>query len=204
MKTQLIHKFEDIVSLDNLLLAWQEFIKGKRKRKDVQEFRFRLMDNIFSLHSDLANFVYRHGSYQAFNISDPKPRNIHKATVRDRLLHHAIYRIPYPFFDKTFIADSFSCRKDKGTHKALNRFCSFVYKVSQNNTKTCWVLKCDIKKFFASINHNVLLSILESYIPDKNIIWLLNEVVSSFETKQNIGLPLGNLTSQLLVNIYMN
>ncbi|MDP3799964.1 MAG: reverse transcriptase/maturase family protein [bacterium] len=204
MKTQLIHSFEDVISLDNLLLAWQEFIKGKRKRKDVQEFQFSLMDNIFSLHSDLTYFIYKHGKYTAFNISDPKPRNIHKATVRDRLLHHAIYRILYPFFDKTFIADSFSCRKNKGTHKALNRFRSFAYKISQNNTKTCWVLKCDIKKFFASIHHKVLLEILTEYIPDKNILWLLNEVVSSFETKLNIGLPLGNLTSQLLVNIYMN
>ena len=200
MKTQLIHSFEDIISPDNLLLAWQEFIKGKRKRKDVQEFQMQLMDNIFSLHSDLVSFTYRHGSYQAFNISDPKPRNIHKATVRDRLLHHAIYLILYPFFDKTFIADSFSCRKEKGTHKALKRFKYFSYKVSQNNTKTCWVLKCDIKKFFASINHEVLLNILVEYIPDKNIIWILKEVVSSFK----IGLPLGNLTSQLLVNIYMN
>lgn len=200
MKTQLVHSFEDIISVDNLLLAWQEFIKGKRKRKDVQEFGFNLMDNIFSLHSDLSDFTYKHGSYQAFNISDPKPRNIHKASVRDRLLHHAIYRILYPFFDKIFIADSFSCRKNKGTHKALNRFKSFTYKVSQNNTKTCWVLKCDIKKFFANIDHNILLNILDEYIPDKNIIWLLNEIISSFR----IGLPLGNLTSQLLVNIYMN
>ncbi|MDP3764446.1 MAG: reverse transcriptase/maturase family protein [bacterium] len=204
MKTQLIHSFEDVISVDNLLLAWQEFIKGKRKRKDVQEFGFNLMDNIFQLNQDLVNFTYRHGIYQAFNISDPKPRNIHKATVRDRLLHHAIYHILYPFFDKTFIADSFSCRKNKGTHKALNRFQSFAYKVGQNNTKTCWVLKCDIKKFFSSIHHKVLLEILTEYIPDKNIIWLLNNVVSSFKTKPNIGLPLGNLTSQLLVNIYMN
>ncbi|MBI3631373.1 MAG: group II intron reverse transcriptase domain-containing protein [Candidatus Staskawiczbacteria bacterium] len=200
MKIQLIHSFEDIIGIDNLLLAWQEFIRGKRKRKDVQEFDFSLMDNIFSLHSDLSDFTYKHGKYMAFNISDPKPRNIHKATVRDRLLHHAIYRVLYPFFDKTFIADSFSCRVGKGTHKALNRFRSFAYKVSQNNTKTCWVLKCDIKKFFASIDHAILLNILAEYIPDKNILWLLNRVVSSFP----VGLPLGNLTSQLLVNIYMN
>ncbi len=204
MKIQLIHSFDDIISVDNLLLAWQEFIKGKRKRKDVQEFQLRLMDNIFSLHSDLSDFTYRHGGYHGFNISDPKPRSIHKAGVRDRLLHHAIYKVLYPFFDRTFMADSFSCRKNKGTHKALNRFKSFTYQVSHNHTQTCWVLKCDIKKFFASIDHSVLLEILTKYIPDKNILWLLKEVVSSFHTKPNIGLPLGNLTSQLLVNIYMN
>ncbi len=204
MKIQLSHSFSDIISIDNLLLAWQEFIKGKRKRKDVQEFQLYLMDNIFSLHSDLASFTYRHSGYQAFNISDPKPRNIHKASVRDRLLHHAVYRVLYPFFDKTFIADSFSCRVNKGTHRALDRFQSLTYKASQNNTKTCWVLKCDIKKFFASIDHDILLKILAEYIPDKNILWLLKEVISSFHTKPDTGLPLGNLTSQLLVNVYMN
>ena len=150
MKIQLAHSFEDIIGTENLLGAWREFLKGKRSKNDVQEFSFRLMDNILSLHNDLARHAYEHGAYKAFNISDPKPRNIHKATVRDRLLHHAIYRILYQFFDKVFIPDSYSCRKGKGTHKALNRFRAFAYKVSQNNTKTCWVLKCDVKKFFAS------------------------------------------------------
>ena len=204
MKIQLPHKFEDIISVDNLLLAWQEFIKGKRSKLDVQEFQLHLMDNILSLHSDLTHLTYQHGSYRAFNISEPKPRNIHKASVRDRLLHHALYRKLYPFFDKTFIADSFSCRKDKGTHKALKRFCSFAYKISQNSTRTCWILKCDIKKFFDNIDHAVLFRILAEYIPDKNILLLLENIIFSFETKPNIGLPLGNLTSQLLVNIYMN
>ena len=205
MKIQLSHKFEDIISIDNLLLAWQEFLPGKRGRRDVQEFSMRLMDNILLLYEDLRNKTYRHGLYEAFNISDPKPRNIHKASVRDRLLHHAIYRILYPFFDRTFIADSFSCRLGKGTHKALNRFRSFVYKVSKNNTKTCWVLKLDIRKFFASIDQEILIKILEEYILDQNIIWLLKRVIESFySTEPGKGLPLGNLTSQLLVNIYMN
>lgn len=164
-----------------------------------------LMDNILSLHRELKNKTYKHGGYQAFNINDPKPRNIHKASVRDRLLHHAIYRILYPFFDRGFIADSFSCRNNKGTHKALGRFRYFIRKASQNNTKTCWVLKCDIKRFFENINHNVLIGILKEYVPDKDIIGLLEKVIVSFSSKKpNIGLPLGNLTSQLLVNIYMN
>lgn len=164
------------------------------------------MDNILALHHDLSNHTYKHGGYQAFNISDPKPRNIHKATVRDRLLHHAIYRQLYPFFDRTFIADSFSCRLNKGTHKSINRFRKFAYIVSKNNTQTCWILKCDIRKFFANIDHRILLGILQKYISGKNILWLLEEVISSFDTKGKIGvgLPLGNLTSQLFVNIYMN
>ena len=162
------------------------------------------MDNILSLHQDLANLTYKHGEYQAFNINDPKPRNIHKASVRDRLLHHAIYRILYPFFDRTFISDSFSCRVNKGTHKALNRFRQFFRNVSKNNTKTCWVLKCDIRKFFENIDHSFLVGILKEYISDQNIIWLLEKVIDSFHSKPDKGLPLGNLTSQLFVNIYMN
>lgn len=206
MKIQLSHTFEDIISIENLLEAWKEFVRGKRNKKDVQEFSLRLMDNILSLHNDLTNHTYTHGGYQAFKINDPKPRDIHKAQVRDRLLHHAVYRILYPFFDKTFIADSYSCRNNKGTHKALNKFREFAYKVGKNNTKTCWILKCDIRKFFANIDHNILISSLKEYIPDKDIIWLLLSVTGSFSTegKISVGLPLGNLTSQLFVNIYMN
>lgn len=171
----------------------------------MQEFSLRLMDNLVSLHEDLASRRYRHGPYKAFSISDPKPRSIHKANVRDRVLHHAIYRVLYPFFDRTFMADSFSCRKGKGTHRALERFHQFANKVSRNDTHTTWVLKMDIRKFFASIDQNILLGILETYIPDRDILWLLERVIRSFHSKKTgIGLPLGNLTSQLLVNVYMN
>jgi len=157
------------------------------------------------LHTALKDKKYQHGGYFAFNISDPKPRNIHKASVKDRLLHHALYRKLYPFFDRMFIADSYSCRMKKGTHRALDRFSEFARKVSCNNSKTICILKCDIKKFFASIDHGVLLNILNTHVYDKDIISLLRNIVGSFHaTKRGKGLPLGNLTSQLLVNIYMN
>jgi retron-type reverse transcriptase len=202
---QLIHTYDTIISLDNLLLAWGEFKIGKKYRKDIQEFERNLMSNIISLHQDLVNKTYKHSQYEAFKISDPKPRDIHKAKVRDRLLHHAIYRILYPFFDKTFIADSYSCRVNKGTHKAIDRFRKFAYQVSKNHTRTAWVLKCDIRKFFASVDQEILLETLKSYIPDKDILSLLSEIIHSFySTEEGKGLPLGNLTSQLLVNIYMN
>ncbi len=204
-RIQFGHGYNHIISLENIIEAWKEFVKGKRARKDVQTFERNLMDNIISLHNDLVAKTYKHSSYEAFNISDPKPRNIHKASVRDRLLHHAIYRELHIFFDKIFIADSFSCRFGKGTHEAVNRFRDFSYKVTQNHTQTAWVLKCDIKKFFASIDQRVLVEIIKDYIPDKDIIWLLSEIIGSFHsTADGIGLPLGNLTSQLLVNIYMN
>jgi len=179
-------------------------LKGKTKREDVQLFRLDLMDNIFQLHEDLANHTYTHGPYQAFRINDPKPRKIHKSSVRDRLLHHAVYRILYPFFDRTFIADSYSCRLQKGTHKAMNRFRRFAWQESQNNTRICWVLKCDIRKFFENINHEILLDILTERIPDKKIMTLLENIIESFSSGAGRGLPLGNLTSQLFVNIYMN
>jgi len=128
-------QYKDIIEIENLLLAWQEFLCGKSKKKDVTEFQLRLMDNIFDLHNDLKNKTYKHSEYKAFKINDPKPRDIHKASVRDRLLHHAIYRILYPYFDTKFIYDSYSCRLEKGTHRALDRFKYFGGKVSKNNTK---------------------------------------------------------------------
>jgi retron-type reverse transcriptase len=197
--------YNHIISLENLLEAWKEFLKGKRSKKDVQEFQYRLSDNIFALHTDLKNKTYVHGGYYAFNISDPKPRNIHKASVRDRLLHHALYRKLYPLFDIHFIHDSYSCRKFRGTHRALRCFRKFAHKASKNNTKTLWVLKCDIKKFFASVDQKILGEILKKYITDLDVIDLIKRVTDSFSsTAAGKGLPLGNLTSQLLVNVYMN
>ena len=204
-KIQLVNNYQYIISVENLLDAWREFLRGKRSRRDVQIFELNLMENILALHRDLANKTYKHSPYQAFNISDPKPRSIHKASVRDRLLHHAIYRVLYPFFDRTFIADSYSCRLNKGTHKAISQFRAYSYKASQNHTRTVWVLKCDIKKFFASIDQRILLDIVGHYISDNDIRWLISQIIFSFHsTQRGKGLPLGNLTSQLLVNIYMN
>jgi retron-type reverse transcriptase len=168
-------------------------------------FESQLVEHIVEIHRLLEAKMYVHGEYTAFNISDPKPRNIHKAIVRDRLVHHLVYRSLYWYFDRRFIYDSYSCRVNKGTHRALDRFQYFARKVSKNNTRTCFVLKCDIKKFFASIHHETLHMILERHIQDKDIRWLLKQVVSSFHTTEiGVGLPLGNLTSQLLVNIYMH
>lgn len=199
------HTYNNIISLENLLEAWKEFVSGKRSRKDVQEFERNLMTNIISLHHELVAKTYSHSAYQAFKISDPKPRDIHKASVRDRLLHHALHRTLSPFFTKTFISDSYSCQISKGAHRALKRFRQFSKIVSRNDTRTAWVLKCDIKKFFANIDHKVLIGIMDSYIPDKDITRLLSLIIGSFRSSaEGVGLPLGNLTSQLLVNIYMN
>ncbi|MDP2685220.1 MAG: reverse transcriptase/maturase family protein [bacterium] len=171
----------------------------------MEYFSLHLTDNILALHRELMDKTYRHGAYRAFRINDPKPRDIHKASVRDRLLHHAIYRVLYPYFDPKFIFDSFSCRHAKGTHRAINKLRDYCRKISHNHTRTVWILKCDIRKFFANINHKILTDILKSHL-DADTIWLLREIIGSFHTKDapGIGLPLGNLTSQLFVNIYMN
>lgn len=204
MKKKFLVNYNDIIAVDNLLAAWREFIVGKKSKPDVLDFSLHLMDNILQLNGEFANRTYRHGGYKSFYITDPKLRHIHKAGVRDRLVHHAIYRQLYPFFAKVFIADSYSCQLKKGMHKAVARFKVFVRQSSRNNTATCWVLKCDIKKFFESIDHDVLLKILSKYIANNDVINLLAEIVRSFNVRLNKGVPLGNLTSQLFANVYMD
>lgn len=205
MIKQFGHTFSEVISLENLAAAWEEFSRGKKDKYDVMIFASKLVDNLVQLHEDLANFRYSHGGYYHFRICDPKPRDIHKAGVRDRVVHHAVHRLLYPFFDRTFIADSFSCRLGKGTHRALDRLRGMAFAVSRNHTRTCWILKCDIKKCFATIDHRILNTIIARYIPDSGIRWLLGQIVESFSSQlSGIGLPLGNLTSQLLVNVYLN
>ncbi|MEK7554644.1 MAG: reverse transcriptase/maturase family protein [Patescibacteria group bacterium] len=197
-------EYNEIISIENLLSAWSEFVRGKRKKTDVQYFGAYLFEHILQLHDELVEGTYRHGGYRHFRVADLKPRDIHKASVRDRVLHHAIYRVLYPFFDHTFFADAYSCRIGKGTHRAMDRLRSFAYRVSQNHTRTCWMLKCDIRKFFASVDHGILLKILAKRISDETTFRLLREVIESFSTAPGKGLPLGNLTSQLFCNIYLN
>lgn len=196
--------FEEIVSMENLCVAWEEFIPGKRKKKDVEVFALNLMDELWFLHTELMNETYQHGAYEHFKISDPKPRDIHKAFVRDRVLHHAIHRKLYPFFALMFVADSFSCQTGKGVHCALKRFTKFGRCVGRNNTQVCWVLKCDIRKFFASVHHETLRLLLKDRIDDERILRLLNTVIASFFVLPGRGVPLGNLTSQLFASIYLH
>src|SRR3989344_5257827 len=122
--------FEEIISPEHLFGAWDRFKQEKRNKNDVMEFEKNLEQHIFQLHRDLRNKTYKHGPYTDFYISDPKLRHIHKATVRDRVLHHAVFRILYPIFDKSFIFDSYSCRLNKGTHRAINRLEKFCRKLS--------------------------------------------------------------------------
>ena len=192
--------FDEIISPENLFLAWQEFRKGKRKKPDVQQFEFNLEDNLFKLHFELKNKTYKHSHYTAFNVCDPKLRRIHKACVRDRVLHHAIFQILYSIFDKTFIFDSYSCRNEKGTHKAVNRLEKFCRSASRNNHRNIFTLKLDIRKFFDSIDQEILLKLIQKKVGDENTIWLIEKIIESFDS----GLPRGNVTSQIFANIYLN
>ncbi len=201
--------FEKIISLENLFLAWDKFKSGKQKKLNVQEFEWQLEENIFKLHRDLKYCRYKHGAYASFYIHDPKQRHIHKATVRDRILHHAVFAVLSPIFEPTFISNSFSCRIGKGTHKGIDILEKTLRQASGNTFKPCFALKCDIKKFFETIDHKVLLGIIRKRIKDNDAIRLLEEIVKSFSSKYSMpfeqkGLPVGNLTSQLFSNIYLN
>ena len=205
MDNDRIPSFEEIFSFENLLRAWRGFKRRKKIKKDISDFALRLAGNLYDLHSDLISGAYRHGGYIRFSISDPKPRDIHKASVRDRVVHHAIYEALYPYFNRKFIHDSYSCRIGKGTHRAIKRFEYFSLEESINNTATAWVLSGDIRKCFASVDQIALKNILRRHILSVRTLRVLDSVINSFNSvSSGKGLPLGNLTSQLFINIYLN
>lgn len=202
--------YNKISTLENIFLGWEEFRRDKKKKRDVLFFERYLENNIFSLHESLIKRSYQPGKYSKFIVRDPKLRLIHKASVRDRVVHHITSRVLEKIFEPTFFAHSYSCRKNRGTHKGIYAFQKMAGKVSKNNTRVCWVLKCDIKKFFASINHKILLEILSKKITDEEYLELLERIVDSFysdrttDLQNKKGIPIGNLTSQFFANIYLN
>ncbi len=141
---------------------------------------------------------------------DPKLRLIHKATVIDRVVHHIVSNVLEEIFEPTFYAHSYSCRKGRGTHRAVLAFQKIALKVGKNNTEVCWVVKCDVKKFFASVNQLILLNILRKKIKDDDLMALLQKIVESFYSDRTTdlnnkrGIPIGNLTSQFFANIYLD
>lgn len=175
--------FSEIIDPQNLFSAWDEFKRGKRNKEDVLRFEKNLEQHVFDLHRDLKNGTYKHGRYKGFWIHDPKLRHIHKATVRDRVLHHAIFSVLNRIFEPTFINDSYSCRVGKGTHKGMRKAEDMIRAVSKNNTRQCYVLKCDVRKFFDSVDHITLLSILKRKIKDIKTVRLIEEIVGSYTSE---------------------
>ena len=198
--------FQETISVESLFDAWNLFRKGKNKRLDVQEFFRKLEPKIFHLHRALLSKQYKHLGYQSFYIHDPKLRHIRKASVRDRIVHQVVTSQLNRIFEPQFINDLYSSRLGKGTHKGVEALRGMFRQVSRNGTQPCWALKCDIKKFYDSVDHQILLKLIKKKIRDRDFLWLCEEIVNSFhhEATPGKGLPIGNLTSQIFTNIYLN
>lgn len=196
--------YSNLITFENLIESYQEFKREKRKSLELLKFERHLEDNLFSLFKKLKNKTYRPGRYTGFYINDPKVRLIHKAGIKDRVVHHLVSRQLERIFETSFIAHSYACRKNKGTHKGVHDLQRFAWIVGRGNTKTCFALKCDIKRYFASINHDILFRMLSRKIKDQPFLSLLRKIIDSFSITHGKGLPIGNLTSQLFANIYLN
>lgn len=196
--------FEKIISKENIFVAWREFQQDKRWKIDVLEFGQHVEEHLLRLHRELIVGTYCHSQYTHFLVHDPKLRHVHKASVRDRVLHHAVHRILYSVFDRSFIFDLYSSRAGKGTHAAVERFEKLAWKLSRNRTRTVWVLQCDVRKYFDSVSHDILLALLRKKVVDEKLLALLETIIRSYEKENGFGILLGNLTSQLFANIYLD
>ena len=193
--------------------AFRKARKGKSKKEYVINFESDLIKNIRLLQIELKLKIYKPQKLKKFIIRDPKTRTIHASIFKDRIVHHAIINLIQPIYEKIFIYDSFASRKFKGTHLAVERFEYFVRKVSSNGRKIKepfnnnsikgYVFKADIKHYFDTINHKVLIDILRKKIKDEDFMGLIQIVLDNFE-KSEKGLPLGNYTSQFFANVYLN
>jgi RNA-directed DNA polymerase len=203
-----------ITSFENLLTAANKAQRSKRYRDNVLEFNDRLEPNLFQLQAQLLNHTYQPGAYRTFEIFEPKPRIISAAPYRDRVVHHALCSIIAPIFERTFIADSYANRTGYGTHRALRRFTAFC----RTNP---YILSCDIRKYFPSIDHAILKDLIRRKIKCPETLWLVELIIDNSHNDDSIlsyfpgdnlftplerkrGLPIGNLTSQFFANAYLN
>jgi retron-type reverse transcriptase len=208
--------FAELCSWENLLLAYRRAAKGKRGHANVAAFEHRLEENLLSLQQALQTRIYEPGRYTSFYIHEPKRRLISAAPFCDRVVHHALCNQIEPLFERSFVADSYANRKGKGTHRALN--C-----VQLLARRYPYVLQCDIRQFFPSIDHAILRATLARKLNDADILWLIDVILASgagvlnehyemvyfpgddlFAVNRARGLPIGNLTSQFWANCYLN
>ncbi len=189
-------------------MSWQQFKRGKLKKQDVQHFDRHIEDELFALQEALSTQSYQHGHYQQFYVLDPQRRYISKASVRDRVVHQLLYTTLSTIFGPTFFFHSYSCREGKGTHAGVTQLHKILRKVSKNGTVPCFALKMDIQRFFDSVDHHILKQLLQKRIQDPNLSQLTEHVIDSFTSDKKasspIGLPLGNVTSQLFANVYLH
>lgn len=195
MKRQrgLIHQIADP---DNLRLAFYKAQKGKSGKAEVRKFVSNLDENLLDLREHILSGNVETGNYHYFTIYDPKERLICAASFPERVLHHALMNICHPVFEKYQIFDSYASRKDKGTYKALERAKTFQ---RQNR----WYLKLDVRKYFDSIDHLILMKTLEKKFKDATLLNIFQKIINSYETEESKGLPIGNLTSQYFANHYL-
>jgi len=196
--------YGQIYNMSNLLLAWRKARKGKTKKSYVKEFEEDVLGNLLQLHKELKNYTYKPKPLKTFILRDPKTRKISKADFRDRVVHHALFRIIEPTFDKNFIYDSCANRRGKGNLFALKEFERFVNKVTKNFYSEAFCLKADIKHYFQEVDHNILLSLLKRKIENEDIIILIQKILENGKEIEDKSMPLGNLTSQFFANVYLN
>lgn len=212
------HLYEQIIDYENLWNAYLNARKGKRFRGEVLEFSHNIEENLIQIQNELIYKTYKIGRYREFYVHEPKKRLIMALPFRDRVVQWAVYQVLEPLFDKQFIQDSYACRKGKGVQRAADRLQYWERKLvrSYNNP---YYLKLDISKYFYRIDHDVLLNMLDRRINDKDLMWLLTIIIRSEDTPfgvplgdhgfeedriHDIGMPIGNLVSQLFANLYMN
>lgn len=213
--------FERMCTFEELYQCYLNARRQKRYRDDIMEFTDRMEPNLFEIKRELENRTYEVGEYHTFFIKDPKTRLIMSLKFKDRIVQWAVYRELMPIYDKIFINDSYACRKGKGIHKAIARLQYWLRGVSRKEGEW-YFLKLDISKYFYRIDHAVLLDILRRRIDDEGLMWLLGQIIdnknmrfglppgvgpdecSEEERLAERGMPIGNLTSQLFANIYLN
>jgi len=191
--------YPKVCDFGNIYDAFLKARKGKRYRNDVLMFSSRLEENLIDIQNNLIWKTYSPLPFREFYVHDPKKRLIQAPAFRDRVVHHALCNVIEPLFERKFIYDSYACRRGKGTHTAVARLQRFMRKL-RRNYDNFYVLKADISQYFPSINHSILMNIIQRTIRCKDTLWLIETIVS--QTDQ--GLPIGALTSQLFANVYLN
>ncbi len=189
--------YNEVISFENLLKAYWKAHLGRRNRKYVLEWEFNLEKRLISLQKELQEEKYVPGGYHYFWVCDPKKRLVATAPFKDRVVHHAICNVIEPIFDRSFIYDSYACREGKGAHAAVTRLQQFLRKKDAK-----YALNGDVEKYFDSINHRILESLLREKIKDEKLMRLLVKIIRSEKLLK--GIPIGNLTSQLFAGIYLN
>lgn len=166
------------------------------------KFEDNLTENLSQLRTELLFHYYQPRPLETFILRDPKTRKISKAHFRDRVIHHALCNVIESTFENGFIYDSYANRIGKGAFKAIERFEHFSQRITKNHTFPAYVLKADIRHYFETVDHDILLQVLKSKIKDARIIWLIKKILKNHSPEK--GMPLGNLTSQFFANVYLN